>query len=59
MQDTREAANHTVANLPGQAISREVLLEKYAKGGERTVEAVNERVARALAQAEPPAERAL
>ena len=58
MQDTREAANHTVANLPGQAISREVLLEKYAKGGERTAEAVNERVARALAQAEPPAERA-
>jgi len=59
MQDAHETAAHTVANLPGQVISEEVLLEKYAKGSERTAEAVNERVARALAQAEPPAQRAL
>ena len=59
MQEVKDATIHTLANLPVQAISEEVLLEKYAKGDERTAEAVNERVARALAQAEPPAQRAL
>ena len=44
--------------LPAQAISQEVLLEKYAKNGETTVEAVNLRVARALARAEPESRRA-
>ncbi|MDH5538658.1 MAG: adenosylcobalamin-dependent ribonucleoside-diphosphate reductase, partial [Rhizobacter sp.] len=48
---------HTVQNLAPQAISLEVLLEKYAKGDERSVDAVNRRVAQALAQAEPPAQR--
>jgi len=43
--------------LPAQAISEEVLLEKYAKGGERTIEAVRRRVARALATIEAPAQR--
>ncbi|HZE92044.1 MAG TPA: adenosylcobalamin-dependent ribonucleoside-diphosphate reductase, partial [Rhizobacter sp.] len=43
--------------LPAQAISSEVLLEKYAKGDEQSVDAVNRRVARALAQAEPAVER--
>jgi ribonucleoside-diphosphate reductase alpha chain len=43
--------------LPAQAISEEVLLEKYAKGDERTVDDVRRRVARALAQAEPPEAR--
>jgi ribonucleoside-diphosphate reductase alpha chain len=43
--------------LPAQAISGEILLEKYAKGDERTIDAVNQRVARALAQNEPEAER--
>ncbi len=42
---------------PAQAISEEVLLEKYAKGDETTIEAVNRRVARALAQAETAPER--
>ncbi|HUP98743.1 MAG TPA: adenosylcobalamin-dependent ribonucleoside-diphosphate reductase [Usitatibacter sp.] len=44
--------------LPQQAISREVLLEKYAKGGESSAAEVRARVARALAQAEPEGKRA-
>ncbi len=58
MQDT-PVATHTLANLPAQDISAEVLIEKYAKGDERSAEAINQRVARALAQAELPAQRAL
>ena len=38
-----------LAPLPEQEISGEVLVEKYAKGQERTVEDVRRRVARALA----------
>ena len=52
-------ASPSVATLPPQPISHEVLLEKYAKGDERSVPAVHERVARALAQAEEPSQRAL
>ena len=44
-------------NLPPQAITAEVLLEKYAKGDERTAEDVNRRVAQALAQAEKEDQR--
>ncbi|MCH2242159.1 MAG: ribonucleoside-diphosphate reductase, adenosylcobalamin-dependent, partial [Aquabacterium sp.] len=47
----------TVANLPPQPITEEVLLEKYAKGDEQTAQALHQRVARALAQAEPPEQR--
>jgi ribonucleoside-diphosphate reductase alpha chain len=43
--------------LPAQAISEEVLLEKYAKADEKTILDVNRRVARALAQNEAPAQR--
>ena len=43
--------------LPPQSISEEVLLEKYAKGGEQTVDAVRRRVARALAAVESPQQR--
>ncbi|HVK32775.1 MAG TPA: adenosylcobalamin-dependent ribonucleoside-diphosphate reductase [Burkholderiaceae bacterium] len=44
--------------LPAQAISAEVLRDKYAKGDERTVDDVLARVARALAEAEPEDRRA-
>ena len=51
-------APRTRESLPEQAISREVLLEKYAKDGESTAGEVRARVARALAAAEPEAKRA-
>src|SRR5687768_13156599 len=41
-----------------QEICREALVEKYAKGGETTVAQVRQRVASALAQAEPEDRRA-
>ena len=59
MQDIASPRIHTAANLPAQAISEDVLIEKYAKGDERSTEAVNRRVARALAQAEPADQRVL
>jgi ribonucleoside-diphosphate reductase alpha chain len=43
----------TTLPLPAQAISEEVLLEKYAKGDEKSAADVRRRVARALAEAEP------
>jgi ribonucleoside-diphosphate reductase alpha chain len=44
--------------LPPQPISGEVLIEKYAKGDERSLEDVRARVARALAAHEAPEQRA-
>ena len=35
--------------IPPQQVSTDVLLEKYAKGDEQSIEAVRRRVARALA----------
>jgi len=61
MTSTRNAhSTGTIASspLPSQAISEEVLLEKYAKDDERGIADVNRRVARALAQAEKPEHRA-
>jgi len=48
----------TLATLPAQPISDDVLREKYAKGDERSTADVRRRVARALAQAEPADRRA-
>jgi ribonucleoside-diphosphate reductase alpha chain len=47
------------AALPAQAISAEVLREKYAKGDEQTIGDVHRRVAWALAEAEAPEQRSL
>lgn len=59
---TRTQPNPTTApsraNLPPQPISREVLLEKYAKGDEGSIDQVRQRVARALAALEPAEQRA-
>lgn len=56
-QTSRRPAMSTVADLPLQDISHEVLIEKYAKDGERSADELRRRVARALAEAEKPAER--
>ncbi len=48
-----------VESLPPQAISGDVLIEKYAKGQERAIDDVRRRVARALAEIEPEARRGL
>src|SRR6266852_7625540 len=47
-----------VTAVAEQGISRDTLLEKYAKGSEASVDEVRRRVARALAQAEPEDRRA-
>lgn len=57
MHETSRRKPPTAADLPAQPISEEVLLEKYAKDGERSIAAVHARVARALAQAEPAEQR--
>ncbi|WP_077036576.1 adenosylcobalamin-dependent ribonucleoside-diphosphate reductase [Pelomonas sp. KK5] len=49
---------HSAQTLPAQEISAEVLLEKYAKGEERTLDELRQRVAAALAAAEAPEKRA-
>jgi ribonucleoside-diphosphate reductase alpha chain len=54
---TEPPVHPTRASLPEQPISKDVLLEKYAKGGERTVDEVRARVARALATVEAPPQR--
>ena len=50
--------NETLIALAAQEISRDTLLEKYAKGKEGSIDEVRRRVARALAQAEPEDRRA-
>ena len=60
MSRTRHPPRQTslLDTLPAQAISEEVLVEKYAKGDERSVDEVRTRVARALAAVESPENRA-
>jgi ribonucleoside-diphosphate reductase alpha chain len=57
LDDPKTLRSAAPASLPLQAISQEVLLEKYAKGTEQNVEAVRRRVARALAAVEAPQQR--
>jgi ribonucleoside-diphosphate reductase alpha chain len=57
LHSAEHATTSQLSDLPQQDISIEVLLEKYAKDQEKSIEDVNQRVARALAQAEPPSER--
>ncbi|MFY8116185.1 MAG: adenosylcobalamin-dependent ribonucleoside-diphosphate reductase, partial [Roseateles sp.] len=52
------ASPASLAALPAQEISAEVLQEKYAKGEERALDEVRLRVARALAEVEAPDQRA-
>jgi len=52
------ASTPAAPGLPAQAISQAVLLEKYAKGDERSIDDVRRRLARAVAQVEAPGERA-
>jgi len=58
MSQEKTTTKPTIDTLPPQEISTEVLLEKYAKGDERTIADVRRRVARALAAVEKEEERA-
>ena len=58
LDDLKIPRSAVPAALPPQLISKEILLEKYAKGNEQTVAAVQRRVARALAASETRAQRA-
>ena len=55
---SQPAVPATPPQLAPQLITEEVLLEKYAKGDEKTADDIRLRVARALAQVEAPEQRA-
>ncbi len=52
-----DSSKKKAISIPEQAICEEVLIEKYAKGNEKTVRDVRARVARALAAIEPEDKR--
>ncbi len=54
-----KASSVVVPPLPDQVISREVLLEKYAKGTETSINDVRARIGHALAAVEPEDKRAV
>ena len=58
MNEWQGVAQTTTASLPPQAICEDVLLEKYARDGERNAHDVRRRVARALAEVERQEDRA-
>jgi len=58
LDDPRNLRSVARAAMPPQAISEEILLEKYAKGTEQNIDAVRRRVAHALAAVEAPQQRA-
>lgn len=58
MSDVPTQNLHSPTLMSAQAISEEVLIEKYAKGRESTVADVNQRVARTLACVELPEKQA-
>ncbi|PLC48232.1 ribonucleoside-diphosphate reductase, adenosylcobalamin-dependent [Pollutimonas subterranea] len=53
----QQMENTAIALAQPQDISTEVLIEKYAKGGENSITEVRSRVANALAQVEEPKQR--
>ena len=57
-RSSQPAAPAALPPLAPQLITEEVLLEKYAKGDEKTADDIRLRVARALAQVEAPEQRA-
>ncbi len=57
MTHAEQSSLPVASPLATQQISTEVLIEKYAKDDERSIDDVNRRVARALAEAEPAGQR--
>ncbi|WP_321813623.1 MULTISPECIES: adenosylcobalamin-dependent ribonucleoside-diphosphate reductase [unclassified Paraburkholderia] len=57
-EHSRPQSDSTIPRPDAQPFSLDVMLEKYAKGDERSADDIYRRVAHGIAQAEPPALRA-